>query len=60
MFIGNRVVYIGDNINDIPNIYTTQGTVVYVYDDEMCIVDWDDSGEQDECYTDLKEVLTEV
>ena len=60
MFIGNRVLYIGDNINDIPNIYTTQGTVVFVYDDDMCIVDWDDSGEQDEFYRDLKEVLTEV
>lgn len=60
MFIGNRVLYIGDNINDIPNIYTTQGTVVFVYDDDMCIVDWDDSGEQDEFYRDLKEVITEV
>ena len=60
MFIGNRVLYIGDNINDIPNIYTTQGTVVFMYDDDMCIVDWDDSGEQDEFYRDLKEVLTEV
>lgn len=60
MFIGNRVLYIGDNINDIPNIYTTQGTVVFMYDDGMCIVDWDDSGEQDEFYRDLKEVITEV
>ena len=60
MKTGTRVLYIGDNINDIPNIYITEGTIVYKYDDDMCVVDWNDSGEQDEYYSDLIEVLTEV
>ena len=60
MKTGTRVLFIGDDINNTPNIYITQGTVVYEYDDDSCVVDWDDSGEQDEYYSDLKEVLTQV
>ena len=53
MYIGARVKFIGDDINQTPNIYTTLGTVHEIAEDYVYVA-WDDNTEQEEDPNDLE------
>ena len=52
--VGDRVMFIGDNVNNTPNIYDIAGTVENVdLAPEEIVVEWDTGGEQEEDADDL-------
>lgn len=53
MLEGTRVRFIGDDINNTENIYTTLGTVVELLEDNMVYVEWDDGTGQEDNIDDL-------
>ena len=53
MLKGTRVRFIGDDINNTENIYTTLGTVVELLEDNMVYVEWDDGTGQEDNIDDL-------
>ena len=53
MLEGTRVRFIGDDINNTENIYTTLGTVVELLEDNMVYVEWDDGTGQEDHLDDL-------
>ena len=53
MLKGTRVRFIGDDINNTENIYTTLGTVVELLEDNMVYVEWDDGTGQEDHLDDL-------
>lgn len=52
MYIGARVMFVGDDINLTPNINTTLGTVHEIAKDYVYVA-WDDNTEQEEDPNDL-------
>lgn len=54
MLVGTRVRFIGDDINNTANIYTTLGTVTQLLEDGMVHVDWDDGTCQNDDMDDLE------
>ena len=54
--IGDRVRYIGDNPNNVKDIYKIYGTIVDVYDADSVHVEYDDGTDQEEhdALNDLK------
>lgn len=54
MLVGTRVRFIGDDINNTDNIYTTLGTVTQLLEDGMVYVEWDDGTCQNDDMDDLE------
>jgi hypothetical protein len=53
-WIGCRVRYIGDYLNNTPGINDTEGTIIEAHGGGELSVSWDDSGEQLEAFEDLE------